>query len=82
MTTQFTINSDTVDSNLAKLQELCAVPMVALPSKWWNKCSCCSYGNEGFLPSATTFICQGTLSRNSLKKLLGKDAMVRGVKHL
>jgi hypothetical protein len=81
-TTQFTMDSKQVTTNLTVLQELCAVPMKVHASQWRQLCTCCSYGNESFVAEGTTFICQGTLSRNQLKKLLGKDAMVRGVKHL
>ena len=81
--TTFTINTSSVFNNIPTLRQLGAVAVAwhaATPNNF-AECYCGGDCNWTFgLPEATTFNIPGTHSRNSLRNLLGADAMVRGVR--
>jgi len=82
-TTTFTIDSAAVFNATPKLRQLGAVAVRhhdATPNDFQD-CYCGGNCNHTYgLPAGTTFQVPGTHSRNSLRKLLGNVARVRGVR--
>lgn len=81
-TTRFTLNKQSLEKKFETLCRLKAVLVFQHQTKWIPApCDCCGLPDKR-LPEAATFVVEGDFSRNALKKLFGKEAMVRGVKKL